>query len=68
MAARVPVLGQHHVRELSAKPVDERHHLVAARHRQGAAGTKSFWISTTSSTSCRRVRTGWALGILVRTN
>ena len=40
MAARVPVLGQHHVLEPLAEQVDERHHLVAARHRKLAARTE----------------------------
>ena len=40
MAARMPVLGQHHVAESCGHPVDDRHHLVAARHRQRAAGAE----------------------------
>ncbi len=40
MAARMPVLGQHHVAESRGHPVDDRHHLVAARHRQRAAGAE----------------------------
>ena len=34
---RVPVLRQHHVLEAAREAVDERHHLVAARHRELAA-------------------------------
>jgi hypothetical protein len=40
MAARVPVLGQHHELEAAAELVDERHHLVATRHREVAAGAE----------------------------
>ena len=37
MAARMPVLGQHHVLETPGQPVDHRHDLVAARNRKPAA-------------------------------
>ena len=40
MPARMPVLRQHDVREFFRQAVDQRHHLVAARHRQIAAGTE----------------------------
>ena len=40
MAARVPILGQHHVLEARGQAVDQRHDLVAARHRKAAAGAE----------------------------
>src|SRR5262245_4597920 len=40
MAARVPVLRRHHMREFSRQCIDRRHDLVAARHRQIAAGAE----------------------------
>ena len=40
MAARVPVLRQHHMRESRGQAIDQRHDLVAARHRQPAARTE----------------------------
>jgi hypothetical protein len=33
----MPVLRQHHVLEALTQPADERHHLVAPRHREPAA-------------------------------
>ena len=51
MPARMPVLRQHDVRKSGRQAVDQRHDLVAARHRQAPPGQKSFWMSTTSSTS-----------------
>src|SRR2546426_8895833 len=38
MAARMPVLREHHVFEARGEPVDDRHHLVAPRHGERAAG------------------------------
>jgi hypothetical protein len=40
MAWRVPVLRQHDVTETACQAVDDRHHLVPARHRQRPAGTE----------------------------
>src|ERR1700722_16801100 len=40
MATRMPVLGQHHIAESRGHPVDDRHHLVAARYGERAAGAK----------------------------
>jgi len=37
MSRRVPVLGEDHVLETRRHAVDERHDLVAARHRQLSA-------------------------------
>src|SRR5262249_1308132 len=37
---RMPVLGQDHVAETPRQPVDDRHHLVAARHGERAARTE----------------------------
>src|SRR2546429_529685 len=38
MAARMPVLREHYVFEARGEPVDGRHHLVASRHGERAAG------------------------------
>ncbi len=40
MARRMPVLGQHDVTKPRRQTIDDRHDLVAPRHRQGAARTK----------------------------
>src|SRR5450759_520798 len=40
VAARMPVLRQHHMRELACQAIDQWHHLVATRHRQAAAGAE----------------------------
>ena len=40
MAARMPILRQHHVGEFCRQRIDQRHDLVPARHRQAAAGAK----------------------------
>jgi len=40
MAGRMPVLGEHDVREFLRQGVDQRHDLVAARHGEAAARTK----------------------------
>jgi hypothetical protein len=40
MTARVPILRQHHVLKFCRQPIDQRHDLVAARHRQIAAWAK----------------------------
>jgi hypothetical protein len=36
----MPILGEHDVGEAPRQPVDRRHDLVAAGHRQGAAGAE----------------------------
>ena len=38
--ARMPVLGENHMREPLCQSIDERHDLVAARDRERAAGTE----------------------------
>ena len=40
MAARMPILCQHDVAEFCGQPVDDRHHVVTARHGERAAGAK----------------------------
>ena len=40
MAARMPVLGQHHMLETPGQQVDHGHDLVAARNRKTAARTE----------------------------
>jgi hypothetical protein len=40
VAGRMPVLGQHHMGEFGGEAVDGRDDLVAARHRQAAAGAE----------------------------
>ena len=40
MAARMPVLGQDHIRESGRERIDDRHHGVALGHGQGAAGAE----------------------------
>src|SRR5262249_51350548 len=37
MSGRMPILRQHHVLETAGQMIDQRHDLVAARHRQPAA-------------------------------
>ena len=40
MAGRVPILRQDHVLEPRRKPIDQRHHLMAVRHREAAVGAE----------------------------
>jgi len=40
VARRMPVLGQHHMVEFRGEAVDRRDDLVAARHREAAAGAE----------------------------
>src|SRR5258706_16226749 len=40
VAGRVPILSQHNVPKLFGEAIDERHPLIAALDRKGAAGTK----------------------------
>ena len=40
MAARMPILRQHHMGKLRGQAIDQRHDLVAAGHREAAARTE----------------------------
>ena len=40
MSGRMPILCEDDIAEIFGKPIDDRHHLVAARYRKGAVRTE----------------------------